>query len=134
MAPWCGDVGEEALFLATLNPCYFSTAAALVLSIAALAVALLSGASARRLASAATGRSYLLPRFSAAVAHTQALAAGVLIALHGFALVWSTTQVPQPPYVEFTEALLLTAWSLFLVSQTKACSRERRRTAWRPGG
>ncbi|EFN52666.1 hypothetical protein CHLNCDRAFT_58798 [Chlorella variabilis] len=113
-APWCGKVGAGAIVAATLNPCIFNTAASLLLALAAAAAALLHGSAARRLSAAAAGRPYLLPRPGAAVAHAQVAAAGVLLALHGFALVWATSQVPQPPYVVFSEALLLTAWSMFM--------------------
>ena len=120
-APWCGKVGAGAIVAATLNPCIFNTAASLLLALAAAAAALLQGSAARRLSAAAAGRPYLLPRPGAAVAHAQVAAAGVLLALHGFALVWATSQVPQPPYVVFSEALLLTAWSMFMVGQLIDC-------------
>jgi hypothetical protein len=73
----------------------------------------LKGASARRLAAAARGRSYLLPRTAGVVHAAQLAASAVLLALHGFALLWATTQVPQPPFVDFSEALLLAAWAAF---------------------
>ena len=62
MAPWCGKMGTGWLVAGTLNPCAFNTAAAAVLVAAVGASAALQGASARRLAAAASGRSYLLPR------------------------------------------------------------------------
>lgn len=115
---FCGQVAGAAgwLLAGTLNPCYFNTTAAAVLALAAAASALVQGSFARRLAAAARGRDYLLPRPSGAVAHAQLGAAAVLIALHGFALLWSVFQVPQPAYIDLSESLLLLAWSAFVVS------------------
>ena len=109
-------MGTGWLVAGTLNPCAFNTAAAAVLVAAVGASAALQGASARRLAAAASGRSYLLPRSGGVVHAAQLAASAVLLALHGFALLWATTQVPQPPFVGFSEALLLAAWAAFLVS------------------
>jgi hypothetical protein len=115
-APWCGKIGTSAWVASTLNPCFFNTGAAVVLAVAAAAFGYAQATNARRLSLAARGRTYLLARPSASAAHLQVAAAGVLLALHGFALLWSTTQVPQPPFIDFSEALLITAWTLFLVS------------------
>lgn len=114
-APWCGKIGTSAWVASTLNPCFFNTGAAVVLAAAAAAFGYSQAASARRLSDAARGRTYLLARPRAAVAHLQVAAASCLLALHGFALLWSAMQVPQPPFINFSEALLVTAWTLFLV-------------------
>ncbi|KAI3430799.1 hypothetical protein D9Q98_009211 [Chlorella vulgaris] len=113
-ASWCGKVGTSAWVAGTLNPCIFNTAAGLVLAAFAAVWCVLQARAARRLATAAARRSYLLSRPSTTVAHTQALAASILLSLHAFALLWSATQVPQPPYLNFSEALLVTAWTLFI--------------------
>lgn len=132
MAPWCGKDASWAV-AGTINPCIFNPAAAAVLVVVAAAVAWQQGATARRLSAAAAGRSIALPRGGGAAVHAQLGAAAVLLALHGFALLWVMTQVPQPPYVAFSEALLLAAWGAFLVSgplQMGACVRAQPRTAW----
>lgn len=114
---WCGTAAAEWGKAAhTLNPCHFNTAAAVLLVLATAVAAALSGGTARRLAAAARGRPYLLPPSGSAVHGVQLAAAAALAALHGFALLWVTTQVPQPPYVAFSESLLLLAWALFAVS------------------
>lgn len=118
MAGWCGKT-TAAVVAGTLNPCYFNTAAATALAAAAVFMALVRGSSARRLAATARGRAYLLQPPSAAVHGAQLGAAALLAALHGFALLWVTTQVPQPPFVEFSEALLLLAWAAFAVRPGK---------------
>lgn len=115
---WCGkDTGWAVA--GTVNPCIFNPTAAALLLAAAAAVALLRAASARRLAAAAGGRPYLLPATSGLVHGLQLAAAGVLLALHGFALLWVTTQVAPltPGYVAWSEAGLLLAWAAFLVSR-----------------
>lgn len=112
MAGWCGKT-TTAVVAGTLNPCYFNTAAATLLAAAAVVVALIRGSSARRLAATARGRAYLLQLPAGAVHGAQLGAAALLAALHGFALLWVTTQVPQPPFVEYSEALLLLAWAAF---------------------
>ena len=114
MAGWCGKT-TTAVVAGTLNPCYFNTAAATRLAAAAVVVALIRGSSARRLAATARGRAYLLQLPAGAVHGAQLGAAALLAALHGFALLWVTTQVPQPPFVEYSEALLLLAWAAFAV-------------------
>ena len=119
---FCGPAGTGWALAGTLNPCFFNTGAAIVLVVAAVASALLQGGAARRLAAAARGREYLLPRPSGGVAHAQLGAAALLLGLHGFALLWSATQVAQPAYINLSEALLLAAWGAFVV-----------RRAWRLG-
>ena len=114
MVGWCGK-STAAVVAGTLNPCYFNTAAAAVLAAAAVFAAFVRGSSARRLASTARGRAYLLQPTSGAVHAAQLGAAALLALLHGFALAWVTTQVPQPPFVAFSEALLLLAWAAFAV-------------------
>ncbi|KAL4420506.1 hypothetical protein ABPG75_010162 [Micractinium tetrahymenae] len=113
MAPWCGKNDSWAV-AGTLNPCIFNPAAAALLAAVAVAVAWQQSAAASRLATAAAGRSIALPRGGGAAVHAQLGAAVALLALHGFALLWVLTQVPQPPFVAFSEALLLAAWGAFL--------------------
>lgn len=122
MAPWCGKDASWAV-AGTLNPCIFNPAAAALLAVAAAAVAWQQSAAARRLSAAAAGRTFVLPRGGGAAVHFQLGAAAVLLALHGFALLWVTTQAPQPPYVAFSETLLLAAWGAFLVSAPPGCGR-----------
>ena len=115
MGGFCGK-DDHAWIADTLGPCYFNPAAAVLLAAAAAASLLLQGGAARRLTAAAAARGAALPRGSGAVAHAQLAAAAVLMALHGFALLWSATQVPQPPYVVLSESFLLVTWGAFVVS------------------
>ncbi|PSC71777.1 ATP-binding cassette sub-family B member mitochondrial [Micractinium conductrix] len=113
MGGFCGK-DDHAWIADTLGPCYFNPAAAVLLAAAAAASLLLQGGAARRLTAAAAARGAALPRGSGAVAHAQLAAAAVLMALHGFALLWSATQVPQPPYVVLSESFLLVTWGAFV--------------------
>lgn len=111
---WCGS-NYDPWVAATLNPCFFNTAAAAALFLAAAATVLLKGGNARRLAAAAHGRAYLLQPTAGGVHAVQLAGAALLAGLHALVLLWVTTQVPQPPYVAFSESLLAAAWAAFAV-------------------
>ena len=112
---WCGASSDWIVY-GTINPCYFTTFAAVAILTATAVIAHSSFSYVRTLFNTlGPTRSYLWDIPGANGPHIiQAIAIGLLLVLHSLVLIFFTNDVHPAPYQVVSELLLVLCWSTML--------------------